>query len=75
VKKAEDDDALIVRFYETYGQRGPATITFASMIKSAEEVNLMEEVDKDLPGTIDVVDNTVTLDYRPYDIRTLKVRL
>jgi hypothetical protein len=45
------------------------------MIKSAEEVNLMEEVDKDLPGTIDVVDNTVTLDYRPYDIRTLKVRL
>jgi alpha-mannosidase len=75
VKKAEDDDALIVRLYETYGQRGTAELKFSSVLKSAVEVNLMEEPDENLSDDIKVEGDKITFNYRPYDIRTFKVRL
>ena len=75
IKKAEDDDtALIVRFYETYGQRGRTTLKFGRPVRSLEEVNLLEESDDSLPSDASASGSMVTLTYRPYDLRTLKIR-
>src|SRR5690606_9996856 len=46
VKKAEDSDALIVRLYEAYGQRGEVLLSFARAPKSISLCDMMEENDK-----------------------------
>jgi alpha-mannosidase len=71
VKKAEDDDSLVVRVYEAHGQRGSAMLTFGRQLTAAVECNLMEEDERPVQwqGT------TLSFDYLPYQIRTLKVRL
>jgi alpha-mannosidase len=73
VKKAEDEDALIVRFHEAHGQRGRAKLKFGVPIDSAIEVNLMEEIDSTLSTDLSTAGDAVTLSYGPYDIRTIKV--
>jgi alpha-mannosidase len=76
VKKAEDDDGLIIRLYESQGTRGKASLAFASPLKSAVEVNLMEvETDETKESNVVVNGAQVGIDYRPYEIKTLKVTL
>jgi len=70
VKKAEKSDALVLRIFETANTRATATIRFGLPIKSAKLVNLMEEGDE---GKVTVVDNTVVLELRPFQIATLMV--
>lgn len=69
VKKAEDSDALIVRVYEAYGQRGEVTLTFGQALKSIAECDLMEENDVPLKPRGASVSFFVT----PYELRTFKV--
>ncbi|MCP4642478.1 MAG: alpha-mannosidase, partial [bacterium] len=69
VKRHEDSNALIVRLYEAFGQRGNATVTFGRDVESITECDLMEE--NDVP--VKVKGNSVTLYMTPYEIRTLKV--
>ena len=71
VKRAEDDDSLIVRVYEAYNQRGAATLTFATGIASAEEVNLIEE----RVGPVEHEGQTLRFFITPYQIRSFRVRL
>ncbi|MDB5585184.1 MAG: alpha-mannosidase [Devosia sp.] len=70
VKKAEKSDGLVLRVFETANTRATATIRFGLPIKSAKLVNLMEEGDE---GKVTVVDNTVVLELRPFQIATLMV--
>ncbi|HTN61103.1 MAG TPA: glycoside hydrolase family 38 C-terminal domain-containing protein, partial [Devosia sp.] len=70
VKKAEKSDALVLRIFEHANTRATATITFGLPVKSARLVNLMEEGDE---GSVKVVDNSVVLDLRPFQIATLLV--
>lgn len=71
LKKAEDEEAFIVRLYESQGQRGRASIRFGLPISSISEVNLLEEYEG---GTITGYDaDTVTFDYRPYELKSFKV--
>lgn len=70
IKKAEDDDTLIVRLYEGYGQRGPARITFASTPQSVSLVDMMEEH----PVALKVSGNSVVLDMKPWEIHSLRVK-
>jgi alpha-mannosidase len=73
VKKAEDDDSIVVRLYEAYNQRGTTTITFASHVSSAKAVNLMEdEPDGDDPT---IHGAQIKFAYKPYEIKTFKVKL
>ncbi|WP_375450077.1 alpha-mannosidase [uncultured Devosia sp.] len=72
VKKAEKSDALVLRIFETANTRATATITFGLPIKSARLVNLMEEGDE---GKVSVVNNTVVLELRPFQIATLMVEV
>jgi alpha-mannosidase len=71
VKPAEDGDGLIVRLYETHNARAQGTITFASIIASAQECNLLEEA-KD-QATYE--GNTLHFQVRPFEIKTFRVRL
>jgi alpha-mannosidase len=70
VKKAEDSSDLIVRLYECHNARGRADIAFA-MPPSAAFLCDMEENEL---AELDVVDGVVSLDYRPFEILTIKLR-
>lgn len=70
VKKAEDGNAVIVRFHEAHGARGPADLRFCRTPKTVHECDLMEENDTPVPVA---PDGTVRLQVTPFEIRTLKV--
>ncbi len=69
VKKAEDSDALIVRLYEAHGSRGSARLKVNFPVKKAALVNLLE----DETSAVKLADQTVTLDYTPYQIISVKL--
>jgi alpha-mannosidase len=70
IKRAEDGNGLIVRFYETQRQRGEVTLTTAFPIASAEIVNLLEEKQPELT----IRNNqSVSLFVTPYQIVTLRL--
>lgn len=71
VKKCEDSNAVIVRLYEAYGQRGEAAVTFGRKPRKVTECDLMEEND----APVNLEGNTVRLYVKPFEIRTLKVVL
>jgi alpha-mannosidase len=69
VKKAEDGDDIIVRLYESEHKAARACLRFGFPIRAAAEVNLMEEA----PAPLSVRANGVTLDFRPFEIKTVRV--
>ena len=71
VKNAEDDARLVVRLYESSGQRGRATLRFGQPLLEGWECNLMEEDDR----PVSFSGTELLLDYLPYEVRTFKVRL
>lgn len=68
VKKAEDSNALIVRVYEAYGQRGPVTLTFGRKPKRVTECDLMEEND----AAVKMDGANLPFYVKPFEIRTFK---
>ena len=71
VKVAEDSDNIIVRAYETWNSKTPVTLTFCDEILSATECNLMEEEDE----AVAFDGNTLTATFKPFEIKTFKVKL
>lgn len=71
VKKAEDSDDIIIRMYETWNSRTECRISFGGDVKSVCECNLMEQQD----AAVIVEDNSVSLTFKPFEIKTLKVSL
>ncbi len=69
VKKAEDSNAIVLRLYEAYGQRGPAEITFGDIPKEVAVCDMMEENEAPLK----LHGNAVKLEFSPYEIKTLIV--
>ena len=71
VKKAEDDSALVIRFYEWAGKKGDVHLKLPRKPASVEETDLMERplaaLQLDADGTV------VTVPTGPYEIKTLKV--
>jgi alpha-mannosidase len=70
IKKAEDDDALIFRFYEWAGREGPVRLTLPAGATQAFETNLLEQSDRELP----IEAGAVTVATKPYEIKTVKVK-
>lgn len=70
LKKAEEDDDLIVRFYEWAGKETPVKIQLPPGAKSAQEADLMERPIGGLP----VAAGVATVHTKPYEIKTVKVR-
>ena len=71
VKKAEDDNSLIVRFYEWAGKEGDVSLALNADVKSAAETDLMERP----IGNLTVEGSTVKVPTKPYEIKTVKVQL
>jgi alpha-mannosidase len=70
VKKSEDDDSLVLRFYEWAGKEADVKLQLPAGAQSASETDLMERSIADLANHDDVV----TVHTNPYEIKTLKVR-
>ena len=70
VKKAEDANALIFRFYEWAGQSSDVKLHVPPGASYAVETNLMEKPETEhLP----LASDTVTLPVKPFEIRTVEV--
>ena len=72
IKKAADDDALIVRFYEWAGKKGDVVLQLPTTATQAWETNLMEVAP--VPLQLDSTGNAVTVPTNPYEIKTVKVK-
>jgi alpha-mannosidase len=70
VKKSEDDDSLVLRFYEWAGREEDVKLQLPAGARSASETDLMERSITDLA----VHDDVVTVHTKPYEIKTIKVR-
>ena len=70
LKKAEDSDELIVRFYEFAGTKGDVRIEFARPITAAWETNLQEKPERQLK----VEGKVVTVPTGAYEIKTVKLQ-
>jgi alpha-mannosidase len=70
LKKAEDNDMLVLRFFETKGKPCRAIIGLPSRIQSVESVNLLEE---DQGFSLDIKNGKCELDVGPFEIVTLKL--
>jgi alpha-mannosidase len=70
LKKAEDENTLVLRYYEWAGKEGDVTIQLPRGAASATETDLMERP----TGSIPIRDGGVTLDTKPYEIKTIKVQ-
>jgi alpha-mannosidase len=71
VKKAEDSDALILRYYEWAGTESDVQLRPAAEISSAEETDLMERALHPLT----VAKGEVAVHTKPFEIKTVRVRL
>ncbi|MCD6274560.1 MAG: glycoside hydrolase [Candidatus Aenigmarchaeota archaeon] len=75
LKKAEDGKGIIIRFYETSGEKTKVTLTLFKKPKDAKAVNLMEEKDKKFDKKIKVEENEIKVVVNPFEIVTLKVEI
>jgi alpha-mannosidase len=70
IKKSEDDDSLVLRFYEWAGKEADVKLQLPAGAQSASETDLMERSIANLA----VQNDAVTVHTKPYEIKTLKVR-
>jgi alpha-mannosidase len=71
VKWAEEGNAFVVRLYEAGHASTKATVTLNAPVMAVEETNLLE----DERTRLDLDENRVTLDFRPFEIKTLRCLL
>lgn len=71
VKKAEDSDEIVIRMFETWNRRTNCAIHFGVNVESAVECDMMEENEKPLTLTSNVLD----LEFRPFEIKTIKIKV
>ena len=71
VKKAEKENAIIVRLYEAHGTRGPATLFTTLPAKEVAATDLLEKTLERL----ELLKGKVSFDLQPFQILTLKFNL
>ena len=70
LKRAEEDDSMILRMYESFDRRSRVTVTLPEGCTAATLCDLMEKPVK----ALDVVNGRVTLPVANFEIVTLKIR-
>jgi alpha-mannosidase len=70
LKKAEDNSALVLRFYEWAGKEGDVKLQFPAGAESASETDLMERP----IASLTLQNSAVVLRTKPYEIKTVKVQ-
>jgi len=71
VKRSQDGRDLVLRLVERLNARVAARIVLDRPVRQAWSCNLMEKTEAELP----VSGNTVTIEGRPYEILTIRLRL
>ncbi|GAI09440.1 unnamed protein product, partial [marine sediment metagenome] len=71
LKKAEDSDEVILRFFETIGEATVAELELFRVIKRAAVVDLLERELYELKAD----GNKLRLEVKPFEIVTLKLKL
>lgn len=71
VKRAEDGEDVILRFYEAFGRRGPAVLTLGIPFSGVTVCDLMENPIPD--AEITVSGQEITLPVRNFEIVTLRI--
>jgi len=71
LKKAEDTDEIILRFFETKGETTEAEVELFKELKRLTLVDLLEREEKELPFS----GNKFRLEVKPFEIVTLKLKL
>ena len=70
VKPAEDDtNAFVLRLYECEGSKTKTSVRFSAPVAKAEFTNLLEDVQ----GEAQVCDGQLSLVFKPFEIKTVKV--
>jgi alpha-mannosidase len=69
IKKANDEDALVVRLYEACGKKTESELRTSFPIKEAQSTNIIETTSKKLSAS----GNSVKLRFGPYEIKTIKL--
>src|ERR1700740_373684 len=70
IKKAEDDDSLVLRFYEWAGKKSGVKLQLPAGAESATETDLME---RPIGAALPLQNEAATVPTRPYEIKTVKV--
>lgn len=70
VKKADREDAVIIRLCEVWGARGPVRVRIGARVVQAARTDLLERDTE----PVDVVDGSITITMRPFELVTLKAR-
>ncbi len=70
VKRAEEDDSLVIRSYEPLGQATRAEIKLTRDIKEAVECDLLE---RPIVG-VNIYGDTLVFDVHQFEIKTFKIR-
>ncbi len=73
LKKAEEGDEVIMRFYETNGEETDAEITLFREPKTVKVVNMLEEEDEEVKKELKIEGERIGLTMKPFEIVTLKV--
>jgi len=69
IKKAEDDESLIMRLYESNNKRGVVTITTELPIRKVVECDLMErEI-----GNVSLCEGAISFEIVPFEIKSVKL--
>lgn len=71
VKKCDDDDNVIIRFYESEGQDVVAKINLFMPIRNAQMTNMIEEEGKNIEGS----GRSIGINTGHYSIETLKLEM
>ena len=70
IKRAEDNDAWILRFVETEGRSALVSVVLDRSLGQVQEVDLIE---RSTPGSVEKQSNGFRFQIRPHEIRTFKV--
>ena len=70
IKKAEDDESIVLRLYECHGGRGTASVKIDLPFKNASFCDILErEI-----GTALTRGNTIQVPYQPFKILSVKLK-
>lgn len=73
MKKSEDGNSLILRFYEWAGRKTDAKITVPAGASEAVETNLMEHDMKDANAQLTIQGDQVRVAVEPFSINTVRI--
>lgn len=70
IKKAEDGSGVVIRLYESENSFTKAKLVLGETYEQAYVCNLLEQEEK----TLSIVDGTISVELKPYEVVTIKLR-